>query len=92
MNTAGKRKLHSARMTIPQWKMVPTEGPGGSSSGRKSVPNGTKAAQVELWIDIDSLFADLAPQALRNKSGQSSMGSGAIVAVVVGPVSREGAT
>lgn len=86
-----RTKVHTCRVQVDVQKYIRTEHPGGAVSLRPQ-PDGTKAATVELWIDLASLTLDLGARALRNKSGKAKLSGGDIEAVVVGTVERKGAT
>lgn len=78
-----KTRVHSARITIDVHRTETIKHDNGSQSWR-SVPDGTKSAIVDLWIDAESLLLDLAARALRNKSGRAHLAGGDIEAIVNG--------
>ena len=90
-----KQKLLTAPVTIKAWRYEPVDTVPGTIPvrGTRSVPDGTRTALVELWIDVDALLQDLGAKALRSKSKKSTLHAGDIEAhVVVASITRNGGT
>lgn len=85
-----KTKVHSARVTVHVRKQEREEVTDslGTHTTLRSVPDGTKTATVELWIDLANLITDLGARAIWNKAKKASLASGDIEVVVVGQIER----
>ncbi len=64
------------RITRRVSKMVATD----DGRGKKTVPDGTESAYVEIEIDEDRLFETLGRQAMCNRSSKAVLGSGVVIA------------
>lgn len=83
-----KTRVHSARVTVDVARTEIERNPDQTVKTWRSLPDGTKSATIELWIDLDSLARDLGKRALYNKAGKSSLAGGDIEAVVTGKIER----
>ncbi len=70
------------RITIKVTKWEQIKDADGKVTGGRSVPAGTRSADVDLWIDEEGLSLMLGDRALRNKSRKAALAGGLIKATV----------